>query len=61
MSEDPLGDLERELVAAARRQAQSFADVPRSEAEALSGALAMAFAGFAIALVVGVLALFAIS
>jgi hypothetical protein len=48
VSEDPLGALERELVAAARRRASGVAD--RRDAEAWSGALAAAFAGVAVIL-----------
>jgi hypothetical protein len=60
VSEDPLGDLERELVAAARRRgAQRLSASAGSQADALSGVLAIAFVGVAIALAVGVLVLLA--
>jgi hypothetical protein len=56
-TDDPLGELERELLAAARRRSRASGVPPRSGEAVLSGVLAVAFAGFALALVVGVLVL----
>jgi hypothetical protein len=59
VSDDPLGELEQQLVAAARRRSRALGALPPSQPQALSSVLAVAFAGFAVLLVLGVLFLLA--